>query len=340
MSDRKIILETRVGSHLYGTSRPDSDEDFQGVFLPSREDLLGMENCPTEWSLNKKLSTTIQNQKGDVDRKFYSLKRFMHLAAEGQPGQLELFFAPPEVVVSYDPIWSEILDNIGLFLSRKSIVPFIGFALSQAHKASIKGENLNLIRRIIQFFDTECLPVVQRSTIKEYVTRLDTKKDNGDGTGTVNLAHDIQLKYLTNNKGFVVVEIAGKQYDYGLKFKVFVNNLRELEGRFGKRSQAAAENKYDYKSLCHAYRLLGEGKELLKFGKITFPRPPEEVEFLLSVRNGTCGDLDHWAEITKHIDQLRQEIEPNSFLPSEPQYAKINQLCVKILDRELKNEKK
>ena len=136
MENRKIIFETRVGSWLYGTNRPDSDEDFQGVFLPSKEDLLGIQNCSAEWKQNTKISNTVQNTKGDIDRKFYSLKRFFHLAAEGQPGQLELFFATPESTISYDPIWSEILDNIGLFLSKKSIVPFIGFALSQAHKAS------------------------------------------------------------------------------------------------------------------------------------------------------------------------------------------------------------
>lgn len=337
MKDRRILIETRVGSHLYGTSRPESDDDFQGVFLPSREDLLGVQNCATEWSLSTKISEGVQNVKGDVDRKFYSLKRFFHLAAEGQPGQLELFFTTPEMTVSYDAVWSEILDNIGLFLSKKSIVPFIGFALSQAHKATMKGETLLKLQRIIQWFDTE---VAHAAKTQESILSMSTKVCGvtvyEDGTGKVKLAHDIEMPWKTNKDGFPMVEIGGKSYDIKLKLKTFVNNLKELESRYGSRSRAAADNKYDYKSLMHAYRLLGEGEELLKTGKITFPRPPAEVEFLKSVRLGTCGDLDHWAALTNKIDTLRQEVEPKSHLPKEANHAKINELCMDILSRELR----
>jgi len=335
MKDRKILIETRVGSHLYGTNRPESDDDFQGVFLPSKEDLLGVQNCPSEWSLGKKISTGVSNVKGDVDRKFYGLKRFFQLAAEGQPGQLEIFFTTPEMTVSYDPIWSEILDNVGLFLSKKSIVPFIGFALSQAHKATMKGETLNKLQRIIQWYDTELIPVAQRDSIFGLASKFNDHL-YGDKEGTFKLASDIELKFLTNKEGFKLVEIGGKTYDIKLKLKVFVNNLRELEARYGSRSRSAAEGKYDYKSLMHAYRLLSEGEELLKFSKITFPRPPDEVTFLKSVRLGTCGDIDHWTELTNKIDRLRQEVEPKSWLPKEANHAKINELCIEILSRELR----
>jgi len=335
MKDRRILIETRVGSYLYGTNRPESDDDFQGVFMPSREDLLGVQSCAKEWSLSTKISEGVSNVKGDVDRKFYSLKRFFHLAAEGQPGQLELFFTTPEMTVSYDPIWSEILDNIGLFLSKKSIVPFIGFALSQAHKATMKGETLNKLQRIIQWYDTELYAPQQQGSILDVAKEM-TIVDEKTKEGTFKLAHDIQLKYVVNKEGFVLAEVGGKTYDIKLKLKTFVNNLKELEARYGSRSRSAAEGKYDYKSLMHAYRLLGEGEELLKYGKITFPRPPADVEFLKSVRLGTCGDLDHWTELTNKIDRLRQEVEPKSHLPKEANHAKINELCIDILSRELR----
>lgn len=329
MKDRRILIETRVGSHLYGTSRPESDDDFQGVFLPSREDLLGVQNCPTEWSLNTKVSEGIQNTKGDVDRKFYSIKRFFHLAAEGQPGQLELFFTTPEMTVSYEPVWSEILDNIGLFLSKKSIVPFIGFALSQAHKATMKGETLRLLQDIIRWYDSPERTLVDKIKSTTIIKDFPTYEDYV-------MLGPFSIKKTTNKEGFTTVEIGGRNYDIGLKLKTFVNNLKELESRYGSRSRAAADNKYDYKSLMHAYRLLGEGEELLKYGKITFPRPPAEVEFLKSVRLGTCGDLDHWAALTNKIDTLRQEVEPKSHLPKEANHAKINELCMDILSRELR----
>lgn len=329
--DRKIILETRVGSFLYGTNRPDSDEDFQGVFIPSRNDLLGVQNCSAEWSLSTKLSTTVQNTKGDVDRKFYNIKRFFHLAAEGQPGQLELFFAPKEMVISFDPIWSQILDNVGLFLARKNVVPFIGFSLSQAHKSTMKGETLNLLQSIIKWYDGEDPKSFTRAS-STLIRDVDTIKEEN----RLLLFGLFDLKKVTNLQGFTTVEIGGRNYDVGLKLKVFINNLKELEARYGSRSRNAAEKGLDYKSLMHAYRLLSEAEELLKYGKITLPRPPKEVEFLLAVRNGTCGDVDHWNELTSKIDNLRQNVEPKSWLPDEPDYAKVNELCVDILSQELR----
>jgi uncharacterized protein len=335
MDKRQIILETRVGSHLYGTNRPDSDEDFQGIFIPSKEDLLGVQNCSTEWSLNEKKSDTIQNQKGDIDRKFYNLKRFFHLAAEGQPGQLELFFAPKGAVVSYAPVWSKILDNIGLFLCRKSIVPFIGFALSQAHKATIKGETLNLIQDLILYFE-QAYPkgIPNALTIKGAAGTAFEK----DGQTYVGLTHKSALKLVTNLQGFTMVEVGGRNYDFKLKLKTFVANLKELEARYGKRARAAAENTYDYKSLMHAYRLLYEADELLRTGKITFPLYPAKISFLKTVRDGTCGDLDHWALLNNEIDRLRQEVEPKSFLPEEADHSGINKLCIEILSESLEGK--
>jgi len=330
--DRKIIFETRVGSHLYGTNRSDSDEDFQGVFVPSKQDLLGIQNCPTEWSMNEKKSETIQNQKGDVDRKFYSLKRFLHLASDGQPGQLELLFATRESTVSYDSTWSRILDNTSLFLSRKSIVPFIGFALSQAHKATIKGENLNHIRELISVYGAR--DISSQLTISDVMGQPFERNGQLFVNLTKNLAFSAKL--VTNLQGFTTVEIGGRNYDKNLKLKTFIANMKELEKRYGSRTIAAAEGKFDYKSLMHAYRLLMEGEELLTFGKITFPLAPEKVEFLKSVRAGQCGDVDHWLELTSKIDNLRQNVEPKSFLPKEPDHVGINKLCIDILSDSLK----
>jgi hypothetical protein len=45
MADRNKIFEIRVGSHLFGTSTPESDEDYFGVFMPGPELLYGFQRC-------------------------------------------------------------------------------------------------------------------------------------------------------------------------------------------------------------------------------------------------------------------------------------------------------
>ena len=36
----KIIVKMKFGAHLYGTATPDSDMDYKGIFLPTKEELL------------------------------------------------------------------------------------------------------------------------------------------------------------------------------------------------------------------------------------------------------------------------------------------------------------
>lgn len=334
MAERKIICEIQVGSHLYGTNRPDSDKDFQGVFLPSSQDLLGLQEAPKEWSRNIKVSDGPRNTKDDVDRKFFNLKRFMHLAAEGQPGQLEMLFAPSNMIVSHTPEWLY-LQSVArpMFLSRQSIAPLIGFSLSQAHKATLKGENLRLIREVLEWSKILMPEALNGSVLSNAVDKRDSLKLSFGGP---------VLKVVTNDQGFRTIEIGGRNYDVNLKTQRFLNNLRELESKYGARSRAAADSAFDFKSLMHAYRLLGEAKELLLTGKITLPRPAEEVAFLRrfikSDQNPNPGlgeGHDYFADIQNRITELREVIEPQSPLPEEPDHKRINELCIKMLSKHL-----
>ena len=71
MSSRTKICKITIGSNLYGTNRPESDMDISGVFLPSEDDMLGLQNCPAEMSESVKVSDGPRNSIGDVDCKFY-----------------------------------------------------------------------------------------------------------------------------------------------------------------------------------------------------------------------------------------------------------------------------
>lgn len=37
---RRTIVRIIYGSHLYGLSTPESDRDFKGIFMPSKEEIL------------------------------------------------------------------------------------------------------------------------------------------------------------------------------------------------------------------------------------------------------------------------------------------------------------
>lgn len=315
--ERKIIFECYAGSYLYGTNTPQSDKDYFGVFLPSTDDILSLGNCPTEWSMNQKISTGERNNEEDVDRKYYSLQRFLKLLAEGQPGQIEMLFAPNEKTIITSPQWLFIKRQKDLFLSQNSIKPFLGFAKAQAYKSQFKGENLNKLRKLLEWLEINNLTKsnIAISVFEQHLLHL----------GAINS---------TTDDGINCLEVTGQKFEMGLKFKDFFNRISKLENRYGTRSETAASHGVDFKSLLHCYRLLHEADELLTTGKLTLPLPELLVKFLLTIKEGKYVS-DYFTEITKMIDNLQAK---ESKLPANINWSEINSLCQEMMYDHLYDE--
>ena len=95
----KPILRVKHGSHLYGTSTPESDQDFKGVHIPSGRGILLQQ---PESVINKgvKLSDTIKNQAGDVDEQSFSVQKYLQMLSVGDTVATEMLFASrtPEMI--------------------------------------------------------------------------------------------------------------------------------------------------------------------------------------------------------------------------------------------------
>lgn len=307
-----------MGSHLHGTATSNSDEDFLGVFIPGTEDMLGLQNRPSEWTENVKLSDTARNTKGDVDCKYLAIYEFFKQAAQGQSQALELFFVPDEHILIETEEWHEILRNIHLFISQKGILPIIGFAIAQTHKAKIKGENLNKINTLIDALEAVEKAGLGRTPLNQHFVWK---------AGSAYL-FDTPIELYTNEHGYQLVTIAGRDYDIGIDIKRFRQSLNILEQKYGSRTRMAAASTYDFKSATHAFRLLSEAEEFIMTGNITFPRP--DAEFLRQVKSKQYyGDLE--VDINARLDNLKQNIAPKSPLQAEPDYVRINKLCQSML---------
>lgn len=122
-----IIFECISGSHAYGLNTPTSDKDIRGVFcLPIKDRI----------SIFPKLQE-IGDEKQDI--KFFELEKFFKLAMECNPNIIELFFTPPDCIVYQDDIWTKIINNRNIFISKRAFYTHGGYAFSQIKKA--KGEN-------------------------------------------------------------------------------------------------------------------------------------------------------------------------------------------------------
>lgn len=315
--NRKIIFECHVGSKLYGTNRPDSDDDFMGVFLPSTKESFGLNPFSRENSeldMGKKISESKRNTVGDLDKKYYRIDKFLTLLSEGQSKLLEMLFSPKELWTNQSPEWDLIYSNRDLFLSKNAIIPFCSFAKAQSLKAVLKGDNLNTLRELIALLESKNKNKTIKEELSKELDELNSLK---------------KIKLLILKDGVDGVEIAGRKYLLSQKVKDVYRKLSDLEKEYGDRSKKSAEEGYDFKSLSHAYRLLFQSEFLLKNNTLMFPLPKEQIDFLKKVRSG-----EYKADYFSELDQMQEKVmdlKEKSTLADSVDLEKVEDLCQKIL---------
>ena len=321
--ERKLFFECHVGSKLYGTNRPDSDEDLMGVFLPSTKESFGLNPFSrdnAEYDLGQKLSDGARNTAGDTDRKFYRLDKFLSLLAEGQSKQLEMLFCPPSLYTITSPEWDLLVSHRELFVSKQAVVPFCRFAKAQSLKAVLKGENLNVLKEFVAMLEAKHPQKTMQVEALENLKQLEK---------------DGKLSLMTMDDGVEGFMVAGRKYLMTQKTKEVKNKVQSLMKEYGQRSQNAADAGFDFKSLSHAYRLLFQAEQMLTEGSLTFPLKPEQVSFLKSVRSGEYK-ADYFKELEDKMDRVQKL---SSTLPDKVNLERVDQLCQEMMSEHLLGEK-
>ena len=123
------------GSELHGAKVGATDDlDLYGVFLDPPETVLGL--SPRRHFVWSTATDDRRNGPDDVDLTLYSLRRWAELAAKGNATALHFVFA--DATATSDDLWRRIQARRELFLSRQSVVQFLGFADNQLRR--ITGE--------------------------------------------------------------------------------------------------------------------------------------------------------------------------------------------------------
>ncbi|AKU42749.1 hypothetical protein QL01_92 [Escherichia phage QL01] len=258
------------GSHLYGTSTPESDVDFKEIFVPHPRDiLLGTAMNHTNLNTN---NTASKNTKDDVDHELYSLKYFFKLAAEGETVALDMLHTPPEMVVKSDlpDVWKFIQDNRSRFYTT-NMKAYLGYVRKQASKYGVKGSRLAALRGVLaivnqipeQWVDyQEGIPDrLRRTKVEDIKHRLPENEfcewvfHNHEKTGP-------QTFYT----------VLGRKYQTTLSLIELKQSLNKLDAEYGERARKAEANEgIDWKALSHAYRAGYQLLEIYQTGDLVFP---------------------------------------------------------------------
>lgn len=314
VADNKII-RIIVGSNLYGTATPESDEDYMGIFMPNPEYVIGLQRV-------NEIDLSIKSKKDDgrndsdaVDDKFYEFRQYLMKVIDCNPNLLELLFVNSDNIKFINSIGQELLDNRHLFPYKGLANKFLGYAFSQKHKMRIRTEHYKTIKEAHEYFAVflsedlahgelrERRKLLTAVFVERYKPDFMTEKQNHFNLGDLSIQKSLQLG----------------------KVKAMV------DARFSKatnRKGLMEKHGFDTKYGSHLVRLMLEGEELLETGELVFPL--KERQLLLDIKLGKYP-MEEVLEMADHYESIIEACRDKSDLPAKPQFKKIETLCMELI---------
>ena len=316
---RNIILLGLGGSHAYGTETETSDLDVRGCALNSKSEILCNENFEQVTDI-------------PTDTTVYSFTKLIQLLTDCNPNTIEILGLKPEHYLYLSDIGREMLDNRKMFLSRKAISSFSGYATAQFRRLANKSARLT--EQAIQ--EKHILGSIEnaaksfRDMYFEYpedAIRLYIDEAVSSGLET-EIFMDITLKH------------------YPLRdYKDMWNRMNDIVrdyAKVGKRNQNAISHNKLGKHMMHLIRLYLMCIDILEKGEIITYREAEH-DLLMSIRNGAFLDgnrqpTDEFFEMVEDYKKRLDYAAENTSLPENPDYEAIREFTMYVNERAVKGD--
>ena len=300
--EKHTVFLTIHGSRAYGTNNKDSDTDYRGIAIAPWDHYLGCYKSFEQSSQSVSLG-------GEEDSVIFDIRKFIKLAGAGNPNALELLFVDPSSVLKSTKTSELLFKNRDLFLSKLIRKTMAGYAHGQAkrirsHREWLLNPPKELPTRAS--FGLSEVSKLSQSEIGAYEHVLAKGEVFSENVMAV----------LAQEKKYAQAKRTWDQYQ---NWKETRNEARaELEKKFG----------YDTKHAYHLVRLMRMAKEVLSGQPLMVFRP--DFEELIHIRNGgwSYDELMEWFE---KEDSALELICEKSKLPDEPDFEKLNKLCVELI---------
>lgn len=311
---KHIILLGLGGSYSYGTSNEDSDIDIRGVALNRKSDLIGLTQY--EQYVDNRTDTVI-----------YTFNKMISLLLNCNPNTLEILGLRPEHYLFLDDIGKSLLEHKHLFLSKRAIQSFGGYADSQLRRLqnalardsysqgerekhiynSVKNAMYEILRRYEKFEDGSLRVYIDKSSNPDYDTEIFIDSQ---------LVHYPLRDYknIWNDMNNIV-----KDYD-----------------KLGKRNRKKDDNHLN-KHAMHLVRLFMMANDILENGEINTYRA-DEHDLLLSIRRGDYqredGTFrDEFYELVSDYEKRLDNAARNTSLPDEPDLDQVQEYVMQVNER-------
>ena len=315
--NKNIILLGIGGSHAYGTSVSNSDWDWRGCALNTKEEILTNKNF--EQFVNEETDTTI-----------YSFNKLVSLLSNSNPNTIEIMGLKPEHYLYIHPIGQELLNNAHLFLSKRAVHSFGGYANQQLRRMELlcnrnvsQSQKEQFILNTINNAMYDIKQAYQDFTDEEIKLYIDKAVQEGYDT---EIFMDVNLKHYPLRDYCSVWN----------EMKSIVSSYNKI----GKRNEKAITHNKLGKHMMHLIRLYMMCLDILEKEQIITYREAEH-DLLMDIRNGKYLDSNDQPipEFYEMVDDYEKKLDYaklNTNLPDSPDYKNINEFVMSVNERVVK----
>ena len=307
----RIMLLGLGGSYAYGTAHPGSDIDFRGVTLQLPSDLIGM----TEFE---------QYEDQGTDTVIYGFNKLVRLLLECNPNTCEMLGLDEEQYLIKTPLGQELIDQTPIFLSKRAIKSFGGYADMQ-------------LRRLQNAIARDTLPQEEKEKhiYQSVLHALEdfNRRHGGGALGGIRLYIDKAENPELDTEIFVDANY--RHYplrDYSELWGTMRTVARDYD-KIGKRNKKKDDNHLN-KHAMHLVRLFMMAIDILDKGEIRTHRK-DDLPLLLSIRRGDFMLEDgtyskEFYEILGEYERKLEEAAARTRLPDEPDLGKVEKFVERI----------
>jgi len=305
------LVKTVYGSHLYGLNTPNSDKDFEGVFLPDLDEVL-MYGAPKTLR-DSTNAGRFKNSAEDVDYNNMSLQFFLKQACSGQTIQLNMLHTPDEHIILQTETWKELRRRRHEFYTC-DMEAYLGYCRHQAAKYGIKGSRMNAVKSMIDFFSMCC----QDHLLSDYWGNM----PKGEHI-------DIQYEFGRGSQPIRQVAVCGRKFQDTVRVGYALVALRGIYDNYGERArQAQASDNIDWKAISHAFRAGYELKEIYETCDLIYPL--RDRDFIMKVK---LGEFHYKNDgIDRKLEDLVAEVQELAAKSDFPQKCELDNWKGFVLD--------
>ena len=302
----RIILMGLGGSYAYGTNNENSDIDFRGITLNLPSDLLGL----TEFE---------QYEDGSTDTVIYSFNKIVKLLLECNPNTIELLGLDEDQYLIKNELGQELLDHKGLFLSKRAVKSFGGYASAQ-------------LRRLQNAIARDSMAQQEReqhiySSVKNALEDFQRKNEMFD-KGNIRIYIDESQNPELETEIFIDADYKHLPLrDYENMLGVMNSVIRDYD-KIGKRNKKKDDNHLN-KHAMHLVRLFMMAIDILEKGEIRTHRT-DDLELLKSIRRGGFQKTDgtyqkEFYDLLSDYEKRLEVATAKTTLPDNPDMEKVEQ---------------